>query len=229
MDFKHTIDIIIKDLRELREIIDDFKNYPEVPGIQVELAKSKCKSTEEIIALLKNYQQGDKAGTASEKAVMDTGEQQAEIADVTVTLEKSEEPVTRYVEEPVKKDNEADKEQKAKSKGTKIIADSFNKTTNTLFDQFGDKNPEDDFASMLKTKHVDNLADAIGINDKFLFIREIFGGNSSSYEEALVKLNDAESFSDATAIIMSYTDEGESNAVVKQLLAIVKRKLTSDG
>jgi hypothetical protein len=229
MDFKHTIDIIIKDLRELREIIDDFKNYPEVPGIQVELAKSKCKSTEEIIALLKNYQQDDKAGTASEKAVMDTGEQQAEIADVTVTLEKSEEPVTRYVEEPVKKDNEADKEQKAKSKGTKIIADSFNKTTNTLFDQFGDKNPEDDFASMLKTKHVDNLADAIGINDKFLFIREIFGGNSSSYEEALVKLNDAESFSDATAIIMSYTDEGESNAVVKQLLAIVKRKLTSDG
>jgi hypothetical protein len=229
MDFKHTIDIIIKDLRELREIIDDFKNYPEVPGIQVELAKSKCKSTEEIIALLKNYQQDDKAGTASEKAVMDTGEQHAEIADVTVTLEKSEEPVTRYVEEPVKKDNEADKEQKAKSKGTKIIADSFNKTTNTLFDQFGDKNPEDDFASMLKTKHVDNLADAIGINDKFLFIREIFGGNSSSYEEALVKLNDAESFSDATAIIMSYTDEGESNAVVKQLLAIVKRKLTSDG
>ena len=56
MDFNSTIDIMIRDLRELREIIDDFKNYHDVPQIQIELAKSKCKSTEEIIALLKSGQ-----------------------------------------------------------------------------------------------------------------------------------------------------------------------------
>ena len=54
MDFNKTIDIIIKDLREAREIIDDLKNYPGVPQLQIELIKSKCKSAEEIIALLKN-------------------------------------------------------------------------------------------------------------------------------------------------------------------------------
>ena len=54
MDFNATIDLIIKDLNEAREIIDDLKKYPGVPALQVELAKSKCKSAGEVIALLKN-------------------------------------------------------------------------------------------------------------------------------------------------------------------------------
>jgi len=53
MDFNATIDLIIKDLQEAREIIDDLKKYPGVPVLQVELAKSKCKSAGEVIALLK--------------------------------------------------------------------------------------------------------------------------------------------------------------------------------
>ena len=54
MDFNSTIDLIIKDLNEASEIIDDLKKYPGVPALQVEFAKSKCKSAGEVIALLKN-------------------------------------------------------------------------------------------------------------------------------------------------------------------------------
>ncbi len=49
MDFNATIDLIIKDLDEAREIIDDLKRYPGVPAFQVEFAKSKCKSASEVI------------------------------------------------------------------------------------------------------------------------------------------------------------------------------------
>jgi hypothetical protein len=56
MDFNATIDLIIKDLDAAREIIDDLKKYPGVPVLQVELAKSKCKSAGEVIALLKDIQ-----------------------------------------------------------------------------------------------------------------------------------------------------------------------------
>jgi len=54
MDFNSTIDLIIKDLKEASEIIDDLKKYPGVPALQVELAKLKCRSAGEVIALLKN-------------------------------------------------------------------------------------------------------------------------------------------------------------------------------
>ena len=56
MDFNATIDLIIKDLNEASEIIDDLKKYPGVPCLQVELAKSKCRSAGEVIALLKTYE-----------------------------------------------------------------------------------------------------------------------------------------------------------------------------
>ena len=54
MDFNATIDLIIKDLNEASEIIDDLKKYPGVPALQVELAKSKCRSAGDVIALLKS-------------------------------------------------------------------------------------------------------------------------------------------------------------------------------
>ena len=57
MDFNATIDLIIKDLRDASDIIDDLKKYPGVPLLQVELAKSKCKSAGEVIALLKTLKE----------------------------------------------------------------------------------------------------------------------------------------------------------------------------
>ena len=53
MDFNSALDIIIKDLGEAAKIIGDLKNYSGVPAFQVELAKAKCRSAAEIIALLK--------------------------------------------------------------------------------------------------------------------------------------------------------------------------------
>ena len=59
MDFNATIDLIIRDLEEAREIIDDLKKYPGVPVLQVELAKSKCKAAGEVIALLKTIKESE--------------------------------------------------------------------------------------------------------------------------------------------------------------------------
>ena len=57
MDFSSNIDLIIRDLTEVCEIIDDLKNYPGVPAFQVEIAKSKCRGAAELIALLKNVRE----------------------------------------------------------------------------------------------------------------------------------------------------------------------------
>ena len=68
MDFNATIDLIIKDLNEASEIIDDLKKYPGVPALQVELAKSKCRSAGEVIALLKIMKVLDEHQLLSEKS-----------------------------------------------------------------------------------------------------------------------------------------------------------------
>jgi hypothetical protein len=226
MDFNTTIDIIIKDLKEAREIIDDLKNYPGVPQLQVELAKSKCKSAEEVIALLKTIK--------AEKEISQPQKKEAfkEVAEVT---NKKPEPLIEFSEEELSEEIRQqpilDSEIKlhnhpeVRKKETGIIADRFSDMPNTLHESFEKINKEDDISSIIKSKPVVNLTEAIGINDKFLFIREIFAGSHSSYEEAISKLNKVENLADAKAVIMSYTGEGNENEVVTQLLDLVKRKL----
>jgi hypothetical protein len=218
MDFNTTIDIILKDLRDVREIIDDLKNYPGIPRLQVELAKSKCKSAEEVIALLKSSDPGSQKPSAPEPAKESPLTAQS---GVLIEIQDETPQEESMVQSPVIAHD-------AKAE-TGIIADKFSGKPNTLSDKFGSNKKEDDISSVLKTKHVDNLSDAIGINDKFLFIREIFAGSQKAYEEAVSRLNSAESYPDARAIIMSYSAEGKENEVVNQLLEIVKRKLPSDG
>jgi hypothetical protein len=260
MDFNTTIDIIIRDLREAREIIDDFKNYPGVPELQVELAKSKCKSAEDIIALLKTMkrdnqdQQSGKVEKGEEVERIEVVELEEKL-EITVSSaggsqidlfeicdEDEIEPLVPAVVEDVKEkvhttdsnsifkesDFEARSKPKEKLTDAPIVADQFSGLANTFNEQIGNNKGDGDISSVLKSRPVTNLNEAIGVNDKFLYIREVFNGNHSSYNEAVAKLNKVDNMADARAVIMSYTGESDENEAIKQLLDLVKRKLASD-
>jgi hypothetical protein len=246
MDFNKTIDIIIKDLREAREIIDDLKNYPGVPQLQIELIKSKCKSAEEIIALLKNMKFDNQSAS---------GQQIEDVKVIQLSESEAEEPLIEINDEgenepdPLSVDNEKVSEItdqkpiekpgsesgavirgkiKEKLPETNTVADLFGPVSNSYYEQLADKQNDVDISSVIKSIPVTDLTEAIGINDKFLFMKVIFNGNQESYNEAISKLNRAANLSDAKAIIMSYTGEGEENEAIKQLLDLVKRKLPAD-
>ena len=246
MDFNTTIDIIIKDLREAREIIDDLKNYPGVPELQIELIKSKCKSAEEIIALLKTIkpdylspqdlkEEVDKvkesSKTVSKETLIEINDED-EIGPDSFSGDnlKSDEISDQKVNKEPDANAEATIHERTKGKLTDVntVADKFNVTSNTFYEQLGNLQSEVEISDAIKSKPITNLTDAIDLNDKFIFIQEIFNGNQDSYYEAIEKLNKVESLSDAKAIIMSYTGEGEENEAVEQLLNLVKRKLPAD-
>jgi len=193
MDFNTTVDLILKDLNEARDIIDDLKNYPGVPVIQVELAKSKCKSAGEVIALLKTFKR-------------------EEVIEAPELKTHTPAPVKQRVVTPERKPEESIR-----------IGDTFG-LTDRLNEQMGSMRDDDNVSDILKTKPIINLADAIGVNDKFLFIREIFKGNPESFEQAITKLDNAASYSDAQEVLRSYTGSAKETGVVKQLMDLVKRK-----
>ena len=204
MDLNSTIDIIIKDLNEAREIIDDLKKYPGVPELQVELAKSKCKSASEVIALFKNLQ----------AKITPPVQDKPQVKETVVTVIPEVNPVAREeTVQTVKKPAESG-----------IIADQFSNRPESFNEKLGNLKHDEDVLEILKTKPLSSLDEAIGVNDKFLFIREIFDGKTESYNQAIEKLESVGSLSDAMAVIMSYTGENTGNEAVKQLLDIIKRK-----
>jgi hypothetical protein len=276
MDFSATIDLIIKDLKEASDIIDDLKKYPGVPALQVELAKLKCRSAGECIAILKTLEETSslvkREPVVQEKRAVESlfkdkvqnePALQEKVQNEPVPQEKAQkesviqekvqkQPViveNKPVQEPVIAPAAEEKRVEAASPETAhpsvakeaehkkipvreqdspILADKFSHVTNTFHDNLGIISSEDDLSVMLKSQPIDSLPDAIGINDKFLFIREIFKGNQVDYHQAISRLDNVENLTDAKAVIMSYTGGNDENEAVKQLLDLVKRKLPAN-
>jgi len=231
MDLNAAIDIIIKDLNEAREIIDDLKGYPGVPELQVELAKSKCKSASEVIALLKN-QVVKPSSVKEEKIIAKEAIQQEKPADkpdyvppAPVITAEAEIEHHRSEAPPVKKEEPSPAIRKHTESA--IIADKFANRPES-YNELRARKHDDDVFEVLKSKPLSTLDKAIGINDKFHFIREIFNGNHESYNQAINKLESVGNLSDAMAVIMSYTGDNTSNEAVKQLLDLIKRKFPSN-
>ncbi len=96
----------------------------------------------------------------------------------------------------------------------------------TLADRFKE-NPEKRVADKLSENKIVDLRSTIGINDKFLFINELFDGNMRIYDEAVGKLNDCLTLAQADLLLLDlkivYNWDGES-PTVKKFVELVRRK-----
>lgn len=290
MDFETTVDIIIKDIEGITSIVDDFKNYPGVPLFQIELAKSKCKSVAEVLAILKEAPKSTAAvKPAPEPAPIPAPEPVPEPAPISAPkpAPKSEpKPVTETVTEPkpkpqsepkpepkpeprvvtrvvtpskpkvapeevsaVTKDlmdafdgddsfDESDDDSNITALRSKlttvdddhsipknpksessILADTFNPINNSINDKMGKPSmPERN-----KAKPTSDLFKSIGINDKFLFIREIFNNDEALYKSVITQLNNSNTYTEAVDIILGYVDDEEDEAYL-MLLDLIRRK-----
>jgi hypothetical protein len=231
MDLNAAIDIIIKDLNEAREIIDDLKRYPGVPEFQVELAKSKCKSASEIIALIKN--QPVKPSSEKEKTIVKEETQKEKFVEKVSVVVPAPETASKEIFSQMTPEASPVTEVKPapaamKHTDSAIIADQFSNRPESYNEKLSSRKHDDDVLEIIKLKPLLRIDEAIGINDKFLFIREIFNGNQDLYNQAINKLESVGNLSDAMAVVMSYTGDNTSNEAVKQLIDLIKRKFPSN-
>jgi len=226
MDFIKTIDIILKDLNDLGEIIDDLKRYPDVPSFQIELARSKCRGAAEVLSLLR--QVGERR-----QEDMSLSEEQSDNDGISreIPVKEYQEQITIELSEPLKPGTEIVSEKKQSKKKiieTTILADQFSQMSDRFNEKLGGTKHEADISDIISTQPLQSLTDAIGINDRFHFINEVFNGSREAYDQALKKLDMVKSLSDARAVIMSYTGNDDDNEPVRQLLDLVKRKISSN-
>ena len=226
MDLKATLDIIIKDLEETRDIIDDLKAYPGVPLLQIELAKSKCRSVGEMIALLKDIPE------FWSKIVQPGTGDKGQVREPNAELKKPEPvklPGPPKTVIPMEKVHGEENKPVITDPETSILADQFTDTPESFHEKLGGiKHDEDITGNILKSKPFPSLSEAIGISDKFLFIRELFNGSLEAYNGAIEKLDSSSGLTEAKEIIAGFTSVPEENEAMTQLLDLLKRKFPSD-
>ncbi len=149
----------------------------------------------------------------------------AEEEDKTIEEKPIETETARASDPEVKPKIEAKKRPEEKEPlvhEAKTTADLFSGTT-TIADSLQEGEDKSIAANMVH-QPVQDLKMAIGINDKFLFINELFGGSPSDYNEAIEKLNLAEGLQEAENTLADYEAQhkwdgnSEASNRLKQLI-----------
>lgn len=202
MDFNNAIKIILRDIEEARSLLNEAGNISHIT--EIELARARLHSASEMLLLVP--QLAEKSVKAEEPAPEqkilkpETPAKPAEIVNVASEIKK--EPEKKIIEEKDVQETvlQIKEEQKdASLSAQQIFADKFEKDT-VLGEQITAK-PDKDVLTSLSTKPVEDITTAIGINDRFFFTRELFGGKQEEYYKTISQLNKATGFDEAMDIL----------------------------
>jgi hypothetical protein len=128
--------------------------------------------------------------------------------------------------EPPASVTEPDREQPGE-KYQRITFDLFSEGAGTTLADRLREGQEKRIADKLQENQVSDLRTTIGINEKFLFINELFDGDMRIYDEAIHKLNASTTLAQADMLLLDlkivYNWDSES-PTVKKFVELVRRK-----
>jgi hypothetical protein len=131
------------------------------------------------------------------------------------TVQK-EEPVINIREE---------KPQQTTTPKVSILAEKLSPTESVHINEtLAQQKAGNDLSSKLQTSPLSSIASGIGINDKFLYIRELFSGDSDMYNRTVKSLDNAYSLEDALESIKTYFDWNEKDETVQKFVNLVYRR-----
>jgi hypothetical protein len=234
MVYKNTLEAIIENVKEIDAMVSGFTGYDKIPAIEMDLALEKVRNLYDILLMLKqSHLKEDKKiteqvpgpetapGTAdeSEYRSISVEPEKDDNLDVTGDSAKDKEPGKSGLqqEKPVETDD-----------SQKIVSDRFKSQSASVHDGFLKSEKYDDLSTKLKSKPIINIANAIGINDKFIFIKELFNGNEDTYNKTIEVLNNATNFNDAYNYLMGNFNWDMDSTLVQILLDLIRRKLITN-
>jgi hypothetical protein len=107
-----------------------------------------------------------------------------------------------------------------------ILADKFKDSRKFRNESIG--SVKKDVASKMQNKPITDLTKSIGINDKFLYTKELFGGNAELYKNTIKALNEFTDINNALIYVQENFHWDENNEAASQLLELVRRKLLTN-
>lgn len=107
------------------------------------------------------------------------------------------------------------------------IGEKFHDHQNSLNDFLSENNHDHSIGERMKYNRISNLKTAIDINHKFLFIRELFDGDSDEYNQVIDKLNHASDMQEARQFLSEYHKKHqwqEKQDTLKHFMEIINRR-----
>lgn len=215
-------DIILDKLAKAYETILTAKSYELEVTVKkevqnnVEVAKTKVSDVEFSENIVKEKVPDEKIVKEKEpKTIVDD-------------VKKIKSPTKPVIKEDVLEvsreiDENQNSEQQDKNQ-TEIIAEKYQGKQKFLNEIMGEQSAKVDMSTKLQNKPISDLAKAIGINDKFIFIKELFDGDSTKYSETISRLNSFSDLNDAIIFLQENFQWTEGSESAAKFIDLVRRK-----
>ncbi|TKG94805.1 hypothetical protein EYV94_12770 [Puteibacter caeruleilacunae] len=169
--------------------------------------------------------QQDKSDSGKEEEPVSTPQKveiKVEPKVVIVETEDTIEPETKVeetIQEEVITEAQETKENKSIQNDSTVLGEKFGHKE-SIYDKLAENS---NVNAVIDGRPIKNLSEAIGLNDKFLFIRELFNNNHSKFDEAIEIINNLQSIQEA-ADYLKANFKWQKNEASTKFLALVKRK-----
>ena len=108
----------------------------------------------------------------------------------------------------------------------RVLGEVIGNATTSVGDDFALHNEKTDLASVMQSAPVDSLRRAIGVNDRFLLIRDLFAGSGAAYEEAIGRLDEFTDLDEALIFIQEHYAWNPDGEATRMVIDLLTRKLS---
>lgn len=237
MDLKENLKNLSKDIQDIGKLVENLKNNSDVSTVELDFLKVRIHDLYDSVVGVSWQMKLDKSGD-----IIRDGEPADEQNVIIEKPEERKETAEERIVEEVEIQDPGDEEEKVdflKEKQEDILLQPSSKVrekTNVLSDKYQNRQnyrnealknekPAQDIASKYHDQPIQDIGAAIGINEKFRYIRELFDGNSTLYNKTINSLNTVESEADAIRYLQENFSWDMEEKLAKRLMDLTRRKL----
>jgi hypothetical protein len=213
---KELLQEMLATLNKIKTQTDYIDTHERIPQLELDAIVSRVEKLYELSVALKYFHAHvdemllEKQQMISETLLEEPGEPVHEEEIIEVLNETEVDPMIESVEESIEEVVES------------LSRDISSITTESAHDKLSN-NEDESVVNRLMLQPIADLKLAIGINDKFQFINELFGGDADTFNNKIEILNIADNMTEAQAILLEYSWD-ENNEVAKSFLTLLERR-----
>ncbi len=212
MDYKNTLEAIVGNVEEIKTLVAGFAAKKKIRAIEMELTLEKVRNLYDILLMLKETYSVEKDKPSAQ---IEGGVGKTDMDDDSPSTEHEEEATLDLSEEQPAKNDDA----------IKIVSDRFKRHTKSIHDSLSKSQQYNELSEKLKSKPITDIGNTIGINDKFIFVKELFNSDPNMYNNTIGVLNNATNFNEAYNYLIGNFDWDMDSPLVQILLDLIRRKL----
>ncbi len=246
MNQKNILSSIIDEIYQLESYVQGWRDIENVPSIEKDLVQRKLQQIYDHVkqlgtetTLIPEEQQINKKGEPAtiipeseitfpgpiheitfDKSIEIIEEPKPIIQEIPIKTE----PVKQVIEVTVSKTKvETEKVEKPQEPTKEILAEKLTQTHKVINETVKTRTVID-VSSKLKSSPIPSIQSAINLNEKFVFIRELFKNNNLLYNQTIERLNSAPNYEEAISIVEKEFAWDLSDPLVNKLVELIKRK-----